>query len=137
MTSNTILSTLNELFNSLFSSIDSSIYSALDELAFINSDILDSHYFQKILGTSSNTGVLIIANALLIGFVLFFAVRYMLSSFAIIESQNPYQFILKLIIVGICMNCCFFVCEQIINLVSLFSTAIRDVGKEFMDVDNF
>ena len=114
-TSNTILSTLNELFNSLFSSIDTSIYSALDEIAFINSDILNSTYFQKILGTSSNTGILIIANALLIGFILFFATRHLLSSFAIIDSQNPYQFILKLIIIGICMNCSFFICEQIIN----------------------
>lgn len=134
-TSNTILSTLNELFNSLFSSIDTSIYSALDEIAFINSDILNSTYFQKILGTSSNTGILIIANALLIGFILFFATRHLLSSFAIIDSQNPYQFILKLIIIGICMNCSFFICEQIINLISLFSNAIRDVGKEFMNVD--
>lgn len=53
--SNTILSTINELFSSLFSSIDSSIYTALDDIVFINTDILDSTYLEKLFGTSANT----------------------------------------------------------------------------------
>lgn len=134
-TSNTILSTINELFSSLFSSIDSSIYSALDEIAFINTGILNSTYLEKILGTSSNNGILLIANALLIGFILYYSVRHLLSSFAIVESQNPYQFILKLILVGIFMNSSFFLCEQMVNLNSLLSTAIRDVGHNFLHAD--
>ena len=134
-TSNSILSTINQLFSSLFSSIDNSIYNALDEIAFINTDILNSSYLEKLFGTSSNNGILLIANAVLIGFVLYFAVRHLLSSFAIVEAQNPYQFILKLILVGIFMNCSFFICEQIINLNSLVSSAIRSVGKDFLNCD--
>ena len=65
-TSNTILSTINELFSSLFSSIDGSIYTALDEISFINTDILKSPYLEKLFGTSSTSGILVIANALLI-----------------------------------------------------------------------
>lgn len=130
-TSNTILSTINELFSSLFSSIDSSIYSALDEISFIDNGILNSSYLERIFGTSSSTGILLIANALLIGFVLYFAARYLLSSFAIVEAQNPHQFILKLILVGIFMNCSFFLCEQIININSFISIAIRDIRKRF------
>ncbi len=135
MTSNTILSTINELFSSLFSSIDGSIYSALDDISFIDASIIKSTYFEKLLGTSSSNGILIIANALLIGFVLYFAVRHLLSSFAIVESQNPYKFILKLILVGICMNGSLFLCEQIVNMNSFVSSAIRDVGKEFLNID--
>ena len=134
-TSNTILSTINELFSSLFSSIDSSIYSALDEIAFIDTGIFNSTYLEKIFGTSSNSGILLIANALLIGFILYYSVKHLLSSFAIIESQNPYHFILKLILVGIFMNSSFFLCEQIVNLNSLLSTAIRDVGYNFLHSD--
>lgn len=134
-TSNTILSTINELFSSLFSSIDTSIYTALDDIAFINTDILNSTYFEKILGGSSNTSILIVANAVLIGFVLYFAVRHLLSSFAIVESTNPFKFIIKLILVGICMNCSFFLCEQIINISSLVSTSIRDVASELLNTD--
>lgn len=98
-TSNTILTTINELFSSLFSSIDNSIYGALDEIAFVDTDILSSTYLEKLFGTSSLTGILVIANALLVGFILFFATRHMLSSFAIVESQSPYRFILKIIFV--------------------------------------
>lgn len=133
--SNTILSAINELFSSLFSSIDSSIYSALDEIAFIDTSILNSTYLEKIFGTSSNSGILLIANALLIGFILYFSVKHLLSSLAIVEAQSPYQFILKLILVGILMNSSFFLCEQIINLNSLLSTAIRDVGQSFLHSD--
>ena len=123
---NTILNTINELFSSLFASIDSSIYSALDEIAFINPSILHSTYLEKLIGTSSTTGILVIANALLVGFVLYFAIKHLLSSLAIVEAQNPYRFILKLILIGICVNSSFFLCEQIINLGSLLSSAIRE-----------
>ncbi len=98
-TSNTILTTINELFSSLFSSIDNSIYGALDEIAFIDTGILHSAYLEKLFGTSSLSGILVIANALLIGFILYFAVKHMLSSFAIVENQSPYHFILKIILV--------------------------------------
>lgn len=133
-TSNTILTTINELFSSLFSSIDGSIYGALDEIAFINTDILHSTYLEKLFGTSSVTGILVVANALLVGFILYFAVRHLLSSFAIVEAQNPYHFILKIIFIGICMNSSFFLCEQIINLNSLVSIAIREACGDILDV---
>lgn len=132
---NTILSTINELFSSMFSSIDGSIYKALDEIAFINTDILNSTYLEKIFGTSSSSGILLIANALLIGFILYFSVRHLLSSLAIVEAQNPYHFIIKLIFIGIFMNSSFFLCEQIINLNSLLSLAIRDVGGNFLHTE--
>lgn len=99
MNTNNISSTINELFGSLFASIDSSIYSALDEIAFIDTGILRSFYLEKLFGTSSSTGILLIANALLIGFILYFAVKHLLSSFALVEAGNPYKFILKLVIV--------------------------------------
>lgn len=134
-TSSTILTTINDLFSSLFSSIDSSIYSALDEIAFINTDIIHSSYLEKLLGTSANNGILIIANAVLIGFILYFAIRHLLSSFGVIESDNPYKFILKLIIIGVCMNCSFFLCEQVLNINSLISSAIREIGKSILHVD--
>lgn len=134
-TSNTILSTINSLFSSLFSSIDSSIYDALDEIAFIDTSILNSTYLEKIFGNSANSGILMIANAVLIGFVLYFAIKHLLSSLAIVEAQNPYQFIIKLIFIGICMNCSFFICEQMINFNNLISLSIREVGKNLLNCD--
>lgn len=48
----TILSTINSLFSSLFSSVDNNIYAVLDDIVFINSDILEDPFMSKFLGTS-------------------------------------------------------------------------------------
>ena len=51
----TILNTINSLFSSLFSSIDNSIYSLLDDLVFINEDILQDNFMSKFFGTSATS----------------------------------------------------------------------------------
>jgi len=133
--SNAILKTITEIFNNLFSSIDNSIYSALDKISFIDTNIINSTYLEKILGTNSSSGILLIANSLLIGFILYFTIRFLLSNFSIVQPQNPYKFFIKIIFVGICMNSSFFLCEQIINLNNLISSSIREIGSNFLNTD--
>ena len=133
--SDTVTQTINSLFGNLFSSIDSNLYKALDSITFITTDIINSSSFEKIFGKSSSSGFLLIANALLVGFIIYYFARHMLSSFAIVESENPYKFILKLIIIGICMNSSFYICEQIISINSLISDSVRGVGKDFLHTE--
>ena len=45
----TIISTINNIFEQLFSSIDNNLYSTFDKITFINSDILKDNYFRNIL----------------------------------------------------------------------------------------
>jgi len=80
-------------------------------------------------------GILIIANSLLVGFILYYTFRHLLSNFSIGKSQNPYQFIIKIIIIGICMNSSFFICEKIIDFNYLISSAIREVGRHLFNTD--
>lgn len=133
--SNTIMSTISDIFSQMFSSIDNSIYSALDNISFVDKTILDSQYFEKIFGTSSISGILMISNSLLIGFILYYTIRHLLSNLSIGHSQSPYQFFIKIIIVGICMNGSFFICEQIITINSLISSSIREIGGDILDTD--
>ena len=65
---------------------------------FVNSDILHDNYFSKIFGTSTTNGILLIANSLLLGILLYFAVKYFISHITFIESERPFPFIFKLII---------------------------------------
>ena len=58
--SSLIIETINTIFHNLFSSIDTNLYDILDELTFINSDILSDKYFGKIFGTSASNGILLI-----------------------------------------------------------------------------
>ena len=125
-----IINTINTIFENLFSSIDNNLYSILDDITFINSDILKDVNFSQIFGTSTTNGILLIANSLLIGVLIYYGIKYMLSNFTYTQAESPGQFILKLIIFGICMNASYFLVEQFINIMSNVSLAIRDVGED-------
>ena len=94
----TIIDTINEIFQNLFSSIDNNLYSVLDNITFINSDILNDANFEKIFGTSTSNGILLIANSLLLGFILYYSIRYLMSHITFYNVENPFSFIIKLIV---------------------------------------
>ena len=124
-----IINTINTILGNLFSSIDNNLYSILDDIAFISSDILEDKNFENIFGTSASNGLLLIANSLLLGFILYFSVRYLLSHFTYSQIENPKNFILKLIIFGICMNFSYFLIAQFLDIFSNISLAIRNIGE--------
>lgn len=127
--SSVISSTINEMFYKIFSSIDNSLYSVLDDFTFIDSDILSDKYFSDIFGSSSNSGILLIANSLVFGYLLYYSFKLIFSYFGITEIESPSHFILKLTIYTIFMNFALFICEEIIYLISLITNSIRQVGE--------
>lgn len=124
----TITETINNLFSNLFSSIDNSLYSVLDDLLFINSDILDNKYMDKIFG-SSTSGLLLISNSLIVGFCIYYVFKLLLSYITFSETQRPNQFIFKLVLCAISMNFSLFIIKTIIDITSNLSLAIREVGE--------
>ena len=106
----TIISTINNIFTNLFSSIDNNLYSILDRLLFIDESILENSFFEKLLGNSITTSLLIIANSLLVGFSLYYCFKLLFSHFSYLELERPFQFIFKLLIFGICINSSYFIC---------------------------
>ena len=126
---NIIISTINTMFSRIFSSIDNQIYSILDKFVFINSNILNDKYVAKLLGFSSKDGILIVANSLVLGFLLYYGFKLLFSHLGVTSVEKPSKFIFKLIVFGICMNFSFFLCDQIINLNSLISDSIRQIGE--------
>lgn len=127
--SQTILNTINSIFSKLFSSIDNSIYSTLDDLIFINIDIFNDNFFQRIFGTNSTNGLLVIANSLLVAFALYYCFKLIYSNFVSTQIENPYQFLFKLLIFGIIINCSYFLCQQFVYINSLISSSIREIGE--------
>ena len=124
-----IIDTINTILGNLFGSIDNNLYSILDDISFISSDILDDKNFENIFGTSTSNGILLIANSLLLGIILYFSISYLLSHFTYSQIENPKSFILKLIIYGICMNFSYFLISQFIDIFSNISLAIRNIGE--------
>ena len=125
----TIINTINSIFEMLFSSIDNNLYSVLDKITFINSDILTDKNFENIFGTSTSNGILLIANSLLLGLILYYGFKYLMSHITYQRVDSPFSFIIKIIIFGICMNFSFFILQFLLDLNSNISLAIRSLGK--------
>ena len=127
-----IIETINNLLNTLFSSIDNSVYSTLDNLAFIDTNIFNNSIFQKLFGSNSNNGLLIIANSLLVAVCIYYCFKLIYSHFTGIQIDKPYQFVFKLLIFGIFINCSYFICEFFIYFNSLIADAIREIGQNII-----
>jgi len=125
----TIISTINTIFENILSSIDNNLYSVLDDITFISSDILTDKNFEKIFGTSASNGILLIANSLLLGFLLYYAIRYLMSHLTYQNVEHPFSFIIKMILFGICMNFSFFIIQMFLDLNFNISLAIRNLGE--------
>ena len=93
-----IINSINTIFQTIFSSIDKNLYSILDDITFINTNILDSSHFRNIFGTSTTNGILLIANSLILGFLLYYAGKLLLSNLLVTQVERPSSFIFKLII---------------------------------------
>ncbi len=129
----TIIDTINTIFEKLFASINNNLYSALDHITFINSDILKDDTFEKIFGTSTSNGILLIANSLLLGFILYYSIRLLMSHITYHQVERPFSFIIKLIVFGIFMNYSFSIVQIILDLTANITLSIQDLGKNIFN----
>lgn len=125
-----IIETINTILQNLFSSIDNNLYEILDDIIFINQDIISDSFFEKILGTNSHNGIILICNSLLFGFILYYSIKYLFSHFNYNQIEKPSQFIFKIIIFGICINFSYFFIKEILSFTSNITLAIRGIGED-------
>ena len=90
-----IFQTINNILENFISSIDTTIFGVLDDLVFINENILKKSFFEQILGQSSHSGLILIANSLLISFIIYYCVRLLYCNYISRPIENPSHFILK------------------------------------------
>lgn len=124
---------INSIFSNLFSSIDNNLYSILDDITFISSDILNDTYFENIFGNQTSSGIILICNSLVLGFVIYYAISSLLSFISFNNKLNHTKFILRLVICTIIMNFSLFICSILLDLISIFSLAIRNIGEILFD----
>ncbi len=126
-----IANTINELIQNLFSSIDNNIYSYIDNIVFLSPDTLSNTNLEDFF-KSSSSGILVIANTLILAYLIYYCIKLYLSYYSGERIQRPYQFIFKIILSAIIMNSSYFICEQFINILSLGTTAIQDIGQDII-----
>ena len=128
-----IINTINTIFGNLFSSIDNNLYDVLDKVTFISSDILRDSNFENIFGNSASNGILLISNSLLLGFLLYYAIRYLMAHLTFTQSELPSKFLIKLLLCGIVMNFSFYCLEMFLDLNNNVSLAIRSLGESLFN----
>ena len=110
------------------------LYSLLDETVFIQSDSIFTDKF-NLLFSSDKFNLLILANLLLTGIVLYHIGKIIVSIYTGIETQFPYLYAIKAAIYGILLNTSLFICQQIINFNSLITEYLSELGKYLFDID--
>ena len=128
-----ILETINSLCHSLFSSIDNTIFSLLDEIIFINSDITEHSFLERIMGYNANTGLLILANSLFVAFILYYAIRRFTAFFNGQDVESPYKFVIRAIFICIFMNFSMSICSGIISFSYEISDFICSLGNNIFN----
>lgn len=123
-----IVDTINSLCQSLFSSIDNAVFPILDDLIFISPEIAETNYLERILGTNTNTGLLVLANSLILAFILYYAVRRFVAFYAGNEVESPYIFIVKGIFITILMNFSLSLCTAAISFTYEITNFITSLG---------
>lgn len=124
-----IVDVINDIFSKLFSSVDNGIYEILDKITFIDTNIIEKDSFIKLFGEDSKSGILLVCNSLILGIFLFYIANYLFSHITYSKVQPPLAFIFKAIIFVALMNSSLWICKQIINIVSLVSGSICEIGK--------
>ena len=130
-----IVESMNHIFSNIFSSVDNGIYEILDKIVFVNTDIIEKDNFVRLFGSNSSSGILLLCNSLILGVFLFYIVTLLFSHITYIKIQPPISFIFKAIILIIVMNGSLWICKQIINIISLISGSICEIGKELFKED--
>ena len=139
--SQNVFNSINDVLAKIFYSIDENIYNTLDDITFINLEIIENSKINKIIGNNSSEGILLICNALILGIVLYYSINYLISHLTLSRVEKPSQFIFKLIIFSILMNGSIWICMQIVDIVSIVTNSIRQIGeslfKESICFSNF
>jgi len=114
------------MLSNLLSSINENLYEWLDELAFINTDITKSITY--VIGHDSHSGINLICNSLIYGFLIYYAISYLLSHIIFSQIERPIQFVFKLLLCAIALNASEALCTGLIFLCSHISEMILELG---------
>ena len=110
------------MISNLLSSVNDNIQKYLDDLVFINPGITKN--IIPIIGTNPFMGINLICNSLIYGFLLYYAISYLLSHITYSQIERPFQFIFKLLLCAIGLNFSEFLCTSVISFFSTISEII-------------
>ena len=122
-----LISSLNHLLSNFLSSVYATISSILDDLAFIDQSITSD--LSPIVGDNLGSGILLICNSLIYGFLIYYAISYLFSHLTFTQVEHPAQFIFKLLLCSLAINGSLIFCSFLIHIISLISNSVLMLGE--------
>lgn len=135
MSEQNILSNLNLLSDKVFKILEKEIYTTLDSIIDITPDILSKEPLKTLFAKNDINGIILIANTLILFYIIHYIITQIISIYNGKNIENIYQFIIKIIIVGIFVNNSHFVCELILKTFNGISNAVDVFCKNFVGKD--
>lgn len=130
---NFLIYAINNMLANLLSSINTNINNLLDKLVFINSDILIN--ISSVIGEDFNSGIKLICNSLIYGFLLYYSLSYLLSHITFSQIEKPSQFVFKLLICSLALNGSQFLCSSLVYTCAYISDMILSLGSYLFNYD--
>ena len=124
----TIFEIINTMFSNLFSSIDNGIYTLLNDIVFLDSSAVITDSIQNIF-FSDKFNLLILANILVGCIFTYKIIKIVISLYTSQDTQFPYIYVIKSITIIISMNCCLFICQQILEINYLITEYLLEARK--------
>lgn len=117
---------LSSLINNLLTSVNNNVFSVLDELAFIDSSVINNKYFISFF--TNNFSIVSLSKALLFGILLYYGISYLFSFLTCSNFQKPLHFLTKLFFSALLIHFSSSICVYIIDFFDLLTNIIRDLG---------
>lgn len=126
MDAQNLVNSLNTVSNKLFKSIEGEVYEQIDKLVNIKPHIFEEEPLKNIFLQDKINVLIVIANALILFYVIYFVISKMICVYNGNRSEGIYTFIIKLVIVGVLVNSSYYICKEVINLNYLFTECIEE-----------
>lgn len=135
MDNQNVISNLNMLSEKVFKVLEREVYETLDIIIDITPEILNKEPLKSLFSKGDINGIIIIANALILFYILHYIITQIVTIYNGKKIENIYQFLFKVIIIGILVNNSHFIYEMILKIFNGLSNAIDIFCKSFAKKD--
>ena len=133
MEANDIITNLNYLLEKVFKSIEGEIFKTLDKLTIIGPEILKEEPIKKIVFENKVNGLVIIANTLILFFVIYYVFKQLIGIYNGNKIESIYVFIIRIIIVCIIVNFSYYICKEILNIFGILGESIDTYASDVIN----
>lgn len=119
-----IINSLNSVAEKLFRSIEGQVYEEIDKIVNIAPNIFKDEPLKNIFSQDKVSILIVIANALILFYIIYFAFSKMISVYNGNKSQSVYNFVIRLVLVTFLVNSSYLILKEVINLNYIFTDSI-------------